>query len=371
MDGSNIEVNNTFHIKNLTKIYGDKVAVNNINLELAEGEFLSLLGPSGSGKTTLLRMISGLITPDKGEIYHGGKYLNTIPPNKRNFGMVFQQYALFPHMTVWDNVAYGLRAKKVDKQTMKEKVEKYLALVDLTHLAKRKPKQLSGGQQQRVSLARALTVEPTLLLFDEPLSNLDARLKDQMLTEIRNLHKRLKFTAIYVTHDQNEALYLSDKIAVLKDGNLKQVGTPNEILSAPHSPFVADFFGYTNTIKQVGVKDKSTVEKDGISIPVGKGIQNCSKGTVGSVYIRPNAITIPEFSGTKDGQFNTHAEAKITDLRLLGGSTEIRLQLLDEETILTANVPYVLQPESEMKKIVSLQFNKNSVVFFADQEGES
>lgn len=370
MDRSNVTVEQTFQIKNLSKKYENKLVVNNINFELAEGEFLSLLGPSGSGKTTLLRMISGLITPDEGVIFYQGKSINDVPPNKRNFGMVFQQYALFPHMTVWENVAYGLKAKKLDKKVINERVEKYLELVDLKHLAKRKPKELSGGQQQRVSIARALAVEPRLLLFDEPLSNLDVRLKDQMLTELRNLHQQLKFTAIYVTHDQNEALYLSDKIAVLKDGNLEQIDTPNEILSSPKSPFVADFFGYTNKIKHVSVIDEKTVSRGDMNIPVGKGINKLSKGTVGTIYIRPNAIEIPQFSHGKEKVDNYHALAKIIDVRPLGGASEIRLQLFDssEKETITAIIPNIINLKSEIGKTVSLRFNPNSVLFFSEGE---
>lgn len=366
MDRSNVKVDQAFQIKNLTKIYENKVVVNNINFELAQGEFLSLLGPSGSGKTTLLRMISGLISPDEGEIFYLGESLNNVPPNKRNFGMVFQQYALFPHMTVWENVAYGVKAKKLDKKVIQERVEKYLTLVDLQHLAKRKPKELSGGQQQRVSIARALAVEPRLLLFDEPLSNLDVRLKDQMLTELRNLHKRLKFTAVYVTHDQNEALYLSDKIAVLNDGRLEQIDTPNQILINPKTPFVADFFGYTNKIKKVSVIDGNKVGKANMKIPVAKGIEELPKGTVGTVYIRPNSIEIVQYSnGNEDGLY--HLDGKIIDVRPLGGASEVRIQLLDGE-LLTAIIPNIIDLKSEIDKTVSLRFNANSVLFFSEGE---
>ncbi|HEY3425609.1 MAG TPA: ABC transporter ATP-binding protein, partial [Negativicutes bacterium] len=226
MGRSNIQIETAVSLQSISKTYQNQPVLHNISFDIAAGEFLSLLGPSGSGKTTLLRMIAGLVTPDQGKIILKGQDVSSTPPNKRNLGMVFQQYALFPHMTVWENVAFGLTVRKMKRELVKKQVQKYLDFMGLTPLAARKPRELSGGQQQRVSLARALAVEPILLLFDEPLSNLDARLKEQLLQEIRNLHKSLGFTAVYVTHDQNEALYLSDNIAVLNKGRIEQLSAP-------------------------------------------------------------------------------------------------------------------------------------------------
>src|SRR5438093_9873671 len=213
-----------------------------------EGEFFSLLGPSGCGKTTTLRCIAGFETLSEGAIALGGRRLDDRPPHRRDVGLVFQNYALFPHLTVFDNVAFGLRLRKVDKAAIERRVGQMLDLVDLPSLGARYPAQLSGGQQQRVAIARSLVLEPSLLLFDEPLSNLDLKLRIQMRYELKSLQRRLGKTAIYVTHDQTEALALSDRIAVLSHGRIEQIGTPGEIYERPASTFVAEFIGSSNLV---------------------------------------------------------------------------------------------------------------------------
>ena len=236
-------------IKKAVKKYGDFTALNGVDLDIKPGEFFTLLGPSGCGKTTLLRMIAGFNTVDGGEIYFDDRLINRVEAHKRDIGMVFQNYAIFPHLTVAENVAYGLKAKKVPKGEIARRVEEALDLVQIGKLKDRKPNELSGGQQQRVALARAFVIEPSVLLMDEPLSNLDAKLRVQMRTVIKKLQRRLGITTIYVTHDQEEALAISDRIAVMKEGNIMQVGSPEEIYKHPENTFVAGFIGVSNFVE--------------------------------------------------------------------------------------------------------------------------
>ncbi len=225
---------------------GEFVAVSDVSLNVEKGEFLTLLGPSGCGKTTTLRLVAGFESPTVGAIILDGKNITNQPPNKRDMAMVFQSYALFPHMSVFDNVAYGLQIKRLSKQVIRQKVNDTLGLMGLGSLAVRRPNQLSGGQQQRVALARALVMEPRVLLFDEPLSNLDAKLRVQMRTEIHRIQRNLNITSLYVTHDQDEAMALSDRIVVMNLGKIEQMGKPEEIYRFPATRFVADFIGRAN-----------------------------------------------------------------------------------------------------------------------------
>ena len=247
-------MNNTYlELKNLTKIFGKEsdqmVAVDHIDLAVKEGELVTLLGPSGCGKTTTLRMIAGFHTPTDGDVYIDGVSMNDMPPNKRPTAMVFQNYALFPHMTVFENIAYGLKIRKEEPAVIKKKVLEIMRLIGLETLEDRQPRQLSGGQQQRVSLARALVMEPKVLLFDEPLSNLDAKLRVSTRLEIRRLQQRVGITSVYVTHDQEEAMTLSDKVVIMNKGIIQQVGSPSEIYSHPINRFVAGFIGKANFLE--------------------------------------------------------------------------------------------------------------------------
>ncbi len=235
-------------LKNIVKRFGTLEAVSHVSLEIRDGELFTLLGPSGCGKTTILRLIGGFHRPDGGEVYFGEKAVSGVPPYERNIGMVFQNYALWPHMTIFDNIAYGLKLKKFLREEISSKVLHTLKLVNLSGLEKRYPGQLSGGQQQRVALARALVLNPDVLLLDEPLSNLDAKIRLQVRAEIRKLQKDLGITTIYVTHDQEEALTLSDRIAVVDHGKLQQIGSPRDLYAKPENPFVADFIGINNLI---------------------------------------------------------------------------------------------------------------------------
>jgi spermidine/putrescine ABC transporter ATP-binding subunit len=252
-------------IQNLRKTFQDVVAVDDIDFEVNKGEFLSLLGPSGCGKTTTLRMIAGFEVPDHGAVWLSGEDITNKPPHKRNIGMVFQNYALFPHMTVDDNVAFGLKMRKVSKQETTERVKRALGLVQLSGLEHRFPRQMSGGQQQRVALARALVIEPQLLLLDEPLSNLDAKLRAEMRVELKMIQQKVGITAIFVTHDQEEALTLSDRIAVMDRGQIVQLDSPFQVYEHPAGSFVCSFLGQENFLPGEVVEsgeDELTVKSD-------------------------------------------------------------------------------------------------------------
>ncbi|MCC5789474.1 MAG: ABC transporter ATP-binding protein [Opitutales bacterium] len=239
----------SIQVNNLTKRFGEVTALKNLDLTIEPGELFFLLGPSGCGKTTLLRSLAGFYIPEEGQILFGGRDITRLPPHKRNTGMMFQSYALWPHMTVAQNVAFGLEQRKVSKAEIRERVQEALDSVQMGSYGERKPNQLSGGQQQRVALARALVIRPQCLFLDEPLSNLDAKLRLEMRAEIRRICKEFELTAIYVTHDQKEALSVSDRLAVLDGGKILQVGTPREVYRRPTSRVVANFIGETNFIE--------------------------------------------------------------------------------------------------------------------------
>lgn len=246
---------NIIHLINVSKRFDDSEVLTKINLYIRKNEFLTLLGPSGCGKTTTLRIIGGFEEPDEGEVLFEGKNIADLPPYKRRVNTVFQRYALFPHMNVFENIAFGLKIKKMDPKTVKEKVRRMLALVNLVGYEKRSMESLSGGQQQRVAIARALVNEPEVLLLDEPLGALDLKLRQDMQIELKNMQKRLGITFVYVTHDQEEALTMSDTIVVMKDGIIHQIGTPVDIYNEPKNAFVADFIGESNIIDGIMLRD--------------------------------------------------------------------------------------------------------------------
>jgi iron(III) transport system ATP-binding protein len=282
-------------IRGLTKKFADAAAVDELHLEIGDGEFVSLLGPSGCGKTTTLRLIAGFLQPDSGEICVGGEVISSpsllVPPERRNMSMIFQSYAVWPHMTVAQNVAYGLKFKKLTKQQIDAKVTKLLGVVHLSELKDRYSAELSGGQQQRVALARALVVEPQILLMDEPLSNLDANLREEMRFEIRRLHEEFKITTVYVTHDQAEAMATSDRIAVLDRGRLVQVGGPAEIFDRPKTRFVAEFVGKANILRGHFDGDGQLLLSDGIRIRLADAGGIAPSSEV-AVCLRPHNIKL-------------------------------------------------------------------------------
>ncbi|WP_144183002.1 ABC transporter ATP-binding protein [Elioraea rosea] len=284
-------------VDRVSKHYGPVRAVDDVSLTIGRGDFVTLLGPSGSGKTTLLMAIAGFVAPTSGQILLDDTPITPLPPEKRNFGMVFQGYALFPHMTVAQNVGFPLRVRKVGRAEADRRVADALALVQLDHLADRLPKQLSGGQQQRVALARALVFQPALLLLDEPLSALDKKLRAELQVELKDLHRRVGLTFIYVTHDQEEALSMSDSIAILRDGRLVQEGPPGALYERPATRFVADFLGKSNFIE--GVVEE--VRADGFSYAAAGqrfvqhgGAEGLAKGAPVLVAIRPEKIEVRE-----------------------------------------------------------------------------
>jgi ABC-type Fe3+/spermidine/putrescine transport system ATPase subunit len=308
----------------VNRSFGSVRAVHDISLTIADGEFFTLLGPSGCGKTTLLRMVAGFAELETGEIRFGERRIDTLPAHRRNTGMVFQNYAIFPNLKVADNVAYGLRARKVASPKIAERVARALALVKLAEHGDRWPHQLSGGQLQRVAIARALVIEPEVLLLDEPLSNLDAQLRVEMRGEIRQLQQALGITAIYVTHDQEEALAISDRIAVMRQGRFEQIGAPDEIYRRPASPFVAEFMGTTNLLN-------GAVTSQGASIKVGEtefAVPRlaASQGTRLSFSLRPEALR-PLIDNEAAPEGWAVVPARLTRLEFLGALTRIEASL--------------------------------------------
>jgi ABC-type Fe3+/spermidine/putrescine transport system ATPase subunit len=292
----------TLSIRTLSKVFTGKsakvIAINDVSLDVQEGELFTLLGPSGCGKTTTLRCIAGFERPTSGTIHFLGKDFTTIPPFRRNIGMVFQSYALFPHLSIFENVAYGLKMRELARHEIDKKVDNILHLVGLEATKKRKPSELSGGQQQRIALARALVYNPQLLLLDEPLSNLDAKLRVYMREEIRRIQQQAKVTTIYVTHDQDEALSISDRIAVMHAGKVSQIGTPDEIYEKPNSIRVADFIGHANFLEcTVNKRDKHSLllifpSAEEISLDSRSNKFSDFSNPQGVLFVRPERIKI-------------------------------------------------------------------------------
>ncbi len=300
-------------LENVTKVFEDGQrpgghvrAVDGVSLEVSDGELVTLLGPSGCGKTTALRIIAGFETPTAGRVLIDGQDVSRLPPHARNTAMVFQSYAIFPHLTVSQNVAFGLQMRGASKDEIASRVQAILELVGLAGLQHRSPEQLSGGQQQRVALARAIITEPRVLLFDEPLSNLDAKLREQMRGEVRKLQRRLAITSLYVTHDQAEAMALSDRIIVMNAGRVQQAGAPLEIYARPANRFVADFIGRVNflhgQVREVG-PDRIRLDVRGRSLEVPVQRADLRVGAVASLLVRPETIRLAPVQGTGPGTF--------------------------------------------------------------------
>jgi putative spermidine/putrescine transport system ATP-binding protein len=325
-------------LSGLTKVFGTTPAVDSITLRIAAGEMVALLGPSGCGKTTTLRMIAGLVEPTEGDVLIGGYRVTHTPVHRRNIGMLFQNYALFPHLSVAENVAFGLQMRGMSKAAIRPRVESALALVQLDSYADRLPAALSGGQQQRVALARAIVIEPTLLLLDEPLGALDRNLRESMQVEIRQIQKRLGITAVLVTHDQDEALTMADRVVIMRDGRLEQVGTPQEIYSRPRSRFVASFIGASNFLRGTAIR------RDGncLRIALGGGGQASvplldNDATEVLVSVRPEAVSLSVMAGEALG-VGSGTPATVRQVLYRGQATHVHA-VLDNGEPLVAFLP--------------------------------
>ena len=365
-------------LRRVTKRFGDVLAVDDLSLTILEGEFFSLLGPSGCGKTTTLRLIGGLENPDDGDILINGEVVNDQPPYERNSNIVFQNYALFPHLTVEDNIAFGLRLKsrRVPEPEVKKLVEEALQLVHLEGLGARRPNQLSGGQQQRVALARALILRPKVLLLDEPLGALDRKLRKAMQIELRRIQHEVNITFIYVTHDQDEAMSMSDRVAVMRNGNFEQIGTPQEIFQTPRTRFVADFMGASNILsgrviaasgdgaQRASPQTVQIETESGLEI-VGRGGQDMSSGAAVEFSVRPESIQVysRDWDWTADNKFDGRIVGKL----YLGDVTELEVAL-SENTAITSRIQSRIDQEFGFKEgdRVSIGWNADDCNLLSD-----
>jgi spermidine/putrescine transport system ATP-binding protein len=316
-------------IDDVSKVFTDFTAVDHADFTIAEGEFFSMLGPSGCGKTTTLRMIAGFETPTSGAIRLEGQDVSKVPPHKRDVNTVFQQYALFPHMNVWDNIAYGPRAKKLPKDEIAKRVDELLGVVKLADFAKRKPNQLSGGQQQRIALARALVNYPKALLLDEPLGALDLKLRQSMQLELKRIQREVGITFIFVTHDQEEALTMSDRIAVMNKGRVEQIGSPREIYDRPSTVFVAGFIGQANlwpAVVKATTGTTTTIEVAGRSLEVADDTSGLQPGEHGTFMVRPERMYVEPQLSDPD---RWTVDAVVTDLVFQGPVVRYELRLPD------------------------------------------
>ncbi len=334
----------------LTKTYGDFYAAKEVSLKLKKGEFLTLLGPSGSGKTTTLKMVAGLEIPTSGSILVKGEDITFLPPDKRGLGMVFQNYALFPHMTILENIMFPLkmRKQKMNKQDMEKLAREYLQLVQLEHVADRKPSQLSGGQQQRIALARAMVFSPPIVLMDEPLGALDKKLRGDMQLEIKRLQKKLNITTIYVTHDQEEALTMSDRIAIMRAGEIAMIGTPDEIYEKPNSVFVADFIGESNLIPVTCVK----AEGDTVRLRL-----RTSSGTEFDYQTNPD--NLPEFAETTRFVIRPEKMYAAADL----GNRKKLAGIVTDVIYLGESVKYVISVDGEIQVKIKQQATAGAQIY--------
>jgi len=319
-------------IRAVRKTYGPVVALADAALDLGEGEFLTLLGPSGSGKTTLLMVVAGLIQPDRGEVWIDGRLATYLPSFKRDIGMVFQNYALFPHLTVHENIAFPLRMRRTPEATIAREVKRVLEVVRLPDVGERLPRQLSGGQQQRIALARCIVYRPSIILMDEPLGALDKKLRDQMQLEIKHLHTQLGITVLYVTHDQEEAMIMSDRICLMNEGRIEQVGTPDELYFRPHTAFVADFLGESNILEgTVAGADGDTVTVSGVAGATVRVQARADVKAAGRVrfMVRPERMVV---LAPGDDAPNV-VEGVLRDVILVGGVTKYYVALADGRVV--------------------------------------
>lgn len=351
-------------IRDAIKRYGDNTVITGLSLDIKEGEFFTLLGPSGCGKTTLLRMIAGFNTIEGGDFYFNEQRINDLDPAKRNIGMVFQNYAIFPHLTVFKNVAFGLRNRKVEKETLQTETLRFLELMQIAAFKDRLPENLSGGQQQRVALARALVIQPAVLLMDEPLSNLDAKLRVEMRTVIKDIQMNVGITTVYVTHDQEEAMAISDRIAIMKDGVIQHIGTPKNIYQRPANQFVAQFIGSTNIVNgTLTVKDQQAT----LQLPDGKPIvmPNIEQGVASQdviVSIRPEEMEI-------DMTSDSGIHGVVENYQFLGLNTVYFVRMFDHvrlEIVQESTIDSIIEPGTK----VTLKIKEDKINLF-DKEGKT
>jgi putative spermidine/putrescine transport system ATP-binding protein len=325
---------NMIVFEGVQKSYGESVALHSTDLVVREGEFLSLLGPSGSGKSTILNIIAGAVAPTHGRILLDGKDVSSVPPRERGLGMVFQNYALLPHLNVFDNVAFPLRIRGLDKNEISMRVRNALERVGLTGYEKRRPREMSGGQQQRVGIARCIVYSPSVILMDEPLGALDKKLRDQLQGEIKRLHRDLGTTLVYVTHDQEEALNLSDRVCLMNGGRIAQIGTPDELYFEPESQFVADFVGESNLIDAIIESAEVVRLGDGTMLAV-RGNHGHPTGAKVKVLIRPEKVSVvDEFSDVTRGNDINRLCGSVSQVSFIGGMTRLELTLPSGGTFL-------------------------------------
>lgn len=314
-------------IQEVVKKYGDRTIIPGLSAHIREGEFFTLLGSSGCGKTTLLRMIAGFNSIEGGTIHFNDRLINPIPPHKRNIGMVFQNYAIFPHMTTFENVAFGLKNQKISKAEIESRVNEILQIVKIHEMKDRLPSKMSGGQQQRIALARAIVIQPDVLLMDEPLSNLDAKLRVEMRSAIKEIQHRFKITTVYVTHDQEEALSVSDRIAVMKDGEIQQIGTPVTIYQRPQNRYVATFIGQSNLLDAHVVRSGQQAAlrfANGYVLPVPDLAEHASEGQAVQLLVRPNEFVLSSGEGL---------EGVVRESTFLGMYIQYKVQLADQQIV--------------------------------------
>jgi putative spermidine/putrescine transport system ATP-binding protein len=329
-------------VRDLRKTYGPVVALAGANLEMREGEFLTLLGPSGSGKTTLLMMVAGLTQPDTGEVWIDGRLSTYAPPFKRDVGMVFQNYALFPHLTVAENIAFPLRMRRTPEATIRREVQRVLDVVRLPDVAGRLPRALSGGQQQRIALARCMVYRPSIILMDEPLGALDKKLRDQMQLEIKQLHVELGITVLYVTHDQEEAMVMSDRICLMNDARIEQIGTPEELYFRPRTLFAADFLGESNIlpgeVAAVEGAEIAVATAGGVKLRAPRGVETAVGQRV-SLMVRPERVSVSAGSPAADAPDPVNGlEGVLRDVIMVGGVTKRYVALDDGQRLVVSGL---------------------------------